>query len=104
MKHRIAVGILLLAWAAAQAQFIGERRPQETEQPMRLPNGKLQSEEIIKADFKKTVEDADELVRLSQEVKTDLEKSTAHVLSMATLKKLDEIDKVTRRMRNRMKR
>ena len=43
----------------------------------------------------------DELVRLSEELKSDLEKNDRHVLSVNTLKKLDDIEKVTRRIRGR---
>jgi hypothetical protein len=69
----------------------------------RLPNGKLQRDEILKADYKSNLKDARELMDLTQAFELDLEKSDANVLSLALLKKLDDIDKVTRRIRGRMR-
>lgn len=71
---------------------------------VRLPDGKLQSEEILKAEHKKTVKDADDLVRLSQEVRKELDENEYHVLSIGLLKKLDEIEKISKRVRSRVKR
>lgn len=71
---------------------------------VRLPDGKLQSEEILKAEHKRTIKDADDLVRLSQEVRRELDEHEHHVLSLGLLKKLDEIEKLTKKMRGRLKR
>lgn len=71
---------------------------------VRLPDGKIQSEEILKAEHKKTIKDADDLVRLTQEVRKELDENEYHVLSIGLLKKLDEIEKITKRMRSRVKR
>lgn len=71
---------------------------------VRLPDGKLQSEEILKAEYKRSLKDADELVRLSQEVRRELEMHEHHVLSIGLLKKLDEIEKLNKKLRTRLKR
>lgn len=71
---------------------------------VRLPDGKLQSEEILKAEHKRSIKDADELVRLSQEVRRELEEHEHHVLSLGLLKKLDEIEKLSKKLRTRLKR
>jgi hypothetical protein len=78
-------------------------RRQEPPDP-RLPNGTSQKEAILKADHEKSLEDADELMKLSEELKIDLEKNDRHVLSVSTLKKLDEMEKLVKRIRGRMKR
>ena len=70
----------------------------------RLPNGKSQKEEILKADHQKSLEDASKLQELTEELKTELEKNDRHVLDVGTLKKLDEIEKLTKRIRGRLKR
>lgn len=70
----------------------------------RLPDGKLQSEEILKAEHKKTVKDAEELVRIANEVRRELDQTEHHVLSIGMLKKLDEIEKLSKRIRGRVKR
>ena len=71
---------------------------------VRLPDGKLQSEEILKAEHKRSIKDAGELVRLSQEVTRELEEHEHHVLSIGLLKKLDEIEKLSKKLRARLKR
>jgi hypothetical protein len=70
----------------------------------RLPNGKSQKEEILMADHQKSLEDASKLQELTEELKTELEKNDRHVLAVGTLKKLDEIEKLTKRIRGRLKR
>lgn len=71
---------------------------------VRLPNGKLQRDEIAKADYKKNLEDATEMARLAEEVKSDLEKETAYVVSVKTMKKTEDIEKLARNIRGRLKR
>jgi len=69
----------------------------------RLPNGKLQRDEILKAEHQKSLDEARELSKLADELKLDLEKNDANVLPLATLKKVEEIDRLARRIRDRMK-
>jgi len=69
----------------------------------RLPNGKLQRDEILKADFQKSLDDARELSRLADELKLDLEKNDRYVLSIATLKKTEDIEKLAKRIHDRLK-
>ncbi|MES1261711.1 MAG: hypothetical protein ABUS49_08245 [Acidobacteriota bacterium] len=70
----------------------------------RLPNGKLQRDEILKADYEQNMKDARDLVDLAKSFELDLEKSDRFVLSVGLLKKLDDIEKLTRKIRGRMKR
>jgi hypothetical protein len=78
--------------------FPDAREPEE-----RLPDGKLQREEILKADYKKNLEDAAELARLAEALKTDLEKNTRYVVSVQMLKKTDDIEKLAKSIRGRLK-
>jgi len=78
--------------------------PAEPPEDVRLPNGKLQREEILKSDYQKTLEDARELSKLADELKADLEKSDYNVLSLGTLKKTDDIDRLAKRIHDRLKR
>ncbi len=89
----------------ALALFAQEHKPPiDDPATVRLPDGKLQSEEILKAEHKRTVKEAQELVRLSQEVQQELDQNEHHVLSLGLLKKLDEIEKISKKMRVRLKR
>jgi len=71
---------------------------------LKLPNVKLQRDEIAKADYKKNLEDAAQLVQLSQDVKEALQNGDQYVVSVRTIKKLDDIDKLSRSIRGRLKR
>lgn len=77
---------------------------QEEPEPTRLPNGKLQQDEILKEDHEKSLKDAAQLVALAESLKEEIEKDDAHVLSISSLKKTEEIEKIARRIRSRMKR
>ena len=78
--------------------------PDSAPEEVRLPNGKLQRDEILKADYNSNVKDARELMDLTKSFELDLEKSDAFVLSLGLLRKLDDIDRITKRIRGRMRR
>jgi len=80
------------------------QHPDDSSDQVRLPNGKLQRDEILQADYKSNLKDARDLIDLTKSFELDLEKSDANVLSLALLKKLDDIDKITKRIRGRMRR
>jgi hypothetical protein len=101
--------VLFLGASFAQAPIPMPQRPVPPEAPgaendVRLPNGKLQRDEIAKADYKKNLDDAIELARLAEELRADLEKETAFVVSLKTIKKTEDIEKLERNIRGRLKR
>jgi hypothetical protein len=63
-----------------------------------------QVEALLKHEHQKSLEDAAELMKLSEELKIELEKNDRHVLSMSAMKKAEEIEKIAKRIRGRMKR
>jgi len=107
LTHVFRIALLLSVALAMTAQQgpPGREFPPETEPPedVRLPNGKLQREEILKADYQKTLEDARALSKLADQLKSDLEKGDYNVLSIGTLKKTDEIDRLAKRIRDRLR-
>jgi len=74
------------------------------ESDVKLPNGKSQKEEIIRVDYERNLRDAGELARLSEEIKDDLEKGDRYLVSLKTLKKLDDVEKLTKDIRQRLRR
>lgn len=74
------------------------------DEDVRLPNGKSQRDEIAKADYEKNLRDARELVNTATSFEEELEKGDRYVLSVSSLKKLDDIEKLTKRIRTRLKR
>ena len=81
-------------------------RPMETQSDgdVRLPNGKSQKDEILKAEHAQNLKDVQELVELSEELRDSLEKNDRYVLSLADLKKTDDIEKLVKRIRTRLRR
>ena len=106
--RRGLVTLVLLAGASVSAldQQGGGRgggRGGVEEEDVILPNGKSQKDEILKAEFQQNLKDAAELAELAEQLKIDLEKNDRYVLSMATLKKTDDIEKLARRIRARLR-
>jgi hypothetical protein len=99
--------VLVLALALEAQPPIPPPRPIEQQPPLaedvRLPNGKLQRDEILKAEHLKSIEDARELARLADALKLDLEKNDQNVLPLATLKKTEEIEKLAKKIHDRLK-
>ncbi len=77
--------------------------PQSTVPDDQLPNGKSRQEEILKLDHKKNLEDAAAMAKLAEEVSEDLEKDDRYVFSLKTMKKLDEIERLAKTVRGRLK-
>ena len=80
------------------------KRSGEPDDPVRLPNGKLQQDEMLKADHEKDVADARDLARMAADLRDEIEKGDAHVLSVTTLKKTEDIEKLAKRIRGRIRR
>jgi hypothetical protein len=108
MGWRFSHGVLTLVLAAvclAQTEH-PYPPPFEKDAPddIKLPNGKSQRDEILKAEHQQNLRDAAQLVDLSQQLKQDLEKNDRYVLSLDDLKKTDDIEKLAKKIRTRMRR
>ena len=104
MMRRRAMFLGLATSAAAQQTQNPRENDPAHERDLKLPNGKSQKDEILKADREKNIEDAKTLAKLSEELSAEIEKNDRFVLSIPTLKKLDEAEKLVKRIRGRMKR
>jgi hypothetical protein len=106
--RRGAVALVLLAGVSVyalqqQGGGRGGRGAGGEEEDVILPNGKSQREEILKAEHQQNIKDAADLAELAEQLKIDLEKNDRYVLSMATLKKTDDIEKLAKRIRARLR-
>ena len=97
----MTVGMLLSPSVAPQTSH--QRPTAEETDTEHLPNGKLRSDEIVKEEHEKSIKDAAQLLDLAQSLKEEIEKDDVHVLSISTLKKTEEIEKIARRIRGRLK-
>ena len=93
----IALGALPVAGLLTYAQLRNQDEPGP-----KLKQSQIEA--ILKDDHKKSLEDAGELMRLSEELRMELEKNDKNVLSLAAVKKTEEIEKLAKRIRGRMKR
>jgi hypothetical protein len=89
--------------AAAGAQDVPPRFEKDPA-PLRLPNGKLQSEEVLKEEHQRTLREAEEMKQLVGELHAELEKNDRYVVSIQLLKKIDDIEKRLKRIRGRLTR
>lgn len=104
--RRCAPALLFLAVSTvALSQRGGGRSPAgpPDEPDIRMPNGKSQKEEILKAEHQQNLKDAAALADLAEQLKADLERNDRYILSMATLKKTDEIEKLVKKIRARLR-
>lgn len=68
----------------------------------KLPNGKSQMDEILKADHAKSLQDLRQITELSLALAAEMERDTSHVLSLGGIRKTEEIEKLAKRVRGRM--
>jgi len=108
--RRGAVALVLLAGVSVYAlqqqgggRGGGRRGGAAEEEDVILPNGKSQKEEILKSEHQQNLKDAAELAELAEQLKIELEKNDRYVLSMATLKKTDDIEKLAKRLGARLR-
>jgi hypothetical protein len=105
MKHLLrcaaAIGLALAPTPFVSAQVRPPRQPPAAED-VKLPDGKLQQDEILKADHERDLKDAAQLIELAEQLKQELEKNDRHVLSISSLKKTEEIEKLAKRIHSRL--
>jgi hypothetical protein len=77
---------------------------QEPDRDIKLPSGKSQKEEILKEDHQKNLKDAAALIELAGQLQQELEKNDRYVLSVSSIRKTEEIEKLAKRIRTRMRR
>jgi hypothetical protein len=77
--------------------------PPTEEQDVKLPNGKSQRDEVLKLEREQNIKDAALLAQLAEELKLELEKNDRFVFSVTTLKKTDDIEKLVKKIRARMR-
>ncbi len=111
MPSRAAIFLILLAIVVplgGQQDVKPPARHLPDDQPpaeVRLPNGKLQMDEILKSDRERSMQDAKQLVDMAQALEKDIEQSNSQqVLSLVDIRRTEEIEKIAKRIRGRMRR
>jgi hypothetical protein len=102
-RSTLAALLGIASSAVAQRGGADPGRPLDPQEDVKLPNGKSQREEILKAERDKNIKDAAELVDLTQQLQQDIEKNDVFVFSLAELKKMDDIEKLVKKIRGRVR-
>ena len=105
-KLTIWLQILVLAACVAvlTSQVLVFAQDQDKEEDVLLPNGKSQKEEILKAEHKENLADARRLVEVARGLQAEFEKRDARVLSVNAIRNTEEIEKLAKRIRGRLRR
>jgi hypothetical protein len=74
-----------------------------SDQDERLPNGKSQKNELAKQEHQQALKEATDLVAVAQQLKDELQKAGDYVVPLSSVKKTEEIEKLAKRIRGRLK-
>lgn len=108
----ILINALFLTLAAAGAPVASQepQRPGESDvmvpvekDPKTIELKNRQAKELNLKRQKDLKRDTDRLLQLATELKTQVDQSNEHVLSLTVIKKAEEIEKLARSVKNKMK-
>jgi hypothetical protein len=102
LRLAAAAGLALALTPLVAPQVRPPHQPPPSDGDVQLPNGKSQQDEILKADHERDLKDAAQLIELAEQLKQELEKNDRHVLSLSSLKKTEEIEKLAKRIHSRL--
>jgi hypothetical protein len=99
-----AAASALLAAQDQQPEAPGRDIPApNSDHDQRLPNGKSQNNEIAKEQHQQALKEATDLVTVAQQLKDELQKAGDYVVPLASVKKTEEIERLAKRIRGRLK-
>jgi hypothetical protein len=102
LPRLILMTFLLGGLALAQMPPVPDPPSQPPER--KAPDGRNLNEQLLKEDYKANLKDLAEMQKMLAAVQADMEKNNQHVLSLVSLRYLEEIEKLSKRVRGRMKR
>jgi hypothetical protein len=110
-RRIFAIGIAA-QWAAFAQTDQEPISPEATMPPVqtrsanndRLPNGKSRSNAIAEDEHKHAMEEADQLVKMAQDLQRQLHEAGKYVVPMQAVKDTHEIEKLAKKIRGRLQR
>ena len=110
-RTRRAAMFSLFASAILTAQEQDQQQPPDRRLPIppnpdedtKLPNGKSQKNAIAKENHEQALRDANDLIAVAQQLKDELQKAGDYVVPISSVKKTEEIERLARRIRGRLK-
>jgi hypothetical protein len=107
--RRLAVFTILSASFGQTAQLPDQQNPRRTApdvekaEDTRLPNGKSQKDAISKEAHEEALKEVEALIELAEELRAELKHNGEFVVAVSSLKKTEEIEKLARKIRGRLK-
>lgn len=105
-RRAVLLSVAGSALVAAQEQNPDQshrRFPAPNEDDDRLPNGKSQKNEIAKEEHQQALKEAGDLLAAAQQLKDELQKAGDYVVPLTSVKKTEEIERLAKRIRGRLK-
>ena len=94
MRLRLGIAFLLVM------PLVGQR----DEPDRKLPDGSSRALMVLKSDTKKSKEDIEKVIKLAAELQQEIDRYDYHVVDLGSLRKTEEIERLIKRIRGRMKR
>lgn len=69
----------------------------------RLPNGKSRSDAIAQSEHKKALQEAEQLLEMARNLKSQIDKAGSYVVPVNAVRTTEEIEKLARKIRGRLK-
>ncbi len=107
-RHALLTLLSSPALTARQEQFPADQRrpdlfPKLPEEDRKLPNGKSQKDAIAKQNHEQSLKDVNELIEAATNLRDELQKAGSYVVPVHAVKQTEEIEKLARRIRGRLK-
>ena len=106
-RRAALVNLAATAALAVQAQEPQEHpripAPPNPDEDIKLPNGKSQKDAIAKEDHEAAMRDVNELITVAEQLRDELQKSGEHVVAVSSVKKTEEIERLAKKIRGRLK-
>jgi len=98
------IAVLFCALPGAQTQT-GPRPQSKSQDSVRPPVPEViqNPDRVLREEYAKNLEDLHKMQRLLWEVRTEVAKGTPYVLPLQSIKKLEEIEKLSKTIRSRMR-
>jgi hypothetical protein len=77
--------------------------PSDREGDRKLPNGKSQNDAIARQNHEQALRDTNDLIAVAEQLRAELKKAGNYVVPVSSVKKTEEIEKLARRIRGRLK-
>jgi hypothetical protein len=107
--RRAAILALVASAGARAAQQPAEENGRRTlpdpekDEDARLPNGKSQKDAISKQAHQDALKEVESLIQLAEDLRAELKRNGEFVVAVSSLKKTEEIEKLARRIRGKLK-